>query len=765
MSVPSDKVGLFGNSRKIQVYLSFGLFVLPLVFGFIHATKGLDLTDEGMYISTSLRYSLGDIPFRDEIMNVTRPFDVLLSPIFRIFPNISLLQWRCVGLLLQVSGLVLLFIFFSRFVPPFVVSLACSSVFFLSDFNNILTPSYNTISRDFSLIAVALWLNALATSHKARRIFLPVLGGIFFSLSAISYPPLFLLMAIPLSLVLISLVVSTQRNSLKPSTIFLTTVLACLAIFMIVVAAEKLLPEAIKWAQEVSKTNPVRIQGPFQKALHLLQDFINIAPKGLLLWSLSCLALFLIRLKSKKMYLARSLFSLLFLLTAFSLLLINNLQLLSLSYVIFSSVFFLFFRDNEVSIPTGMMRWIYVRNIAIAWGLLTVLIYGISSDNALYASLMGIILLFITLMMSIFRFGNQDGPVLYSNKMRNISGFLIVFTLITPFLFIGSVQYISKSYREPKVASLTQRFKSPRLSGIFSTPEKVQAIESVLGYLQGKIIPGDFFLAYNHIPLFYYLTHTRPVYPATWAKDEWPKSLNQRLVDQMIQNNRNAEYCLRMLVEPWDWNTRMVYDDYSPLGIFINNNYYMEKILYPFEILRRGPGPKLKKFIPDLGTLFFNWQGKAAVPMKDLPNVAPPLSILGARGDFVFENISENNEKTIRITPITKDEKEGIFILFLGYWVNKNGLEIPLEAGQMAYFDISMRMSQMTNKPTEVLIMDKKGDWQRNVYTADVTFWKQYHVDRKIRDGAEDLLFGIYWQPENNKEWLEIKNPRFYLIK
>ena len=55
------------EGRK-EYLISICLFLLVIIIGYFHLINGVDLTDEGMYISSPFRYSLGDIPFQDDVI-------------------------------------------------------------------------------------------------------------------------------------------------------------------------------------------------------------------------------------------------------------------------------------------------------------------------------------------------------------------------------------------------------------------------------------------------------------------------------------------------------------------------------------------------------------------------------------------------------------------------------------------------------------------------------------------------------------------------
>ena len=59
--------------------------------------------------------------------------------------------------------------------------------------------------------------------------------------------------------------------------------------------------------------------------------------------------------------------------------------------------------------------------------------------------------------------------------------------------------------------------------GIYTTERRAEIINEALGQLRGLIKPGDYLLAYDKLPMFYYLTQTKPYayIPWIWSYDSY----------------------------------------------------------------------------------------------------------------------------------------------------------------------------------------------------------------------------------------------------
>ena len=82
------------------------LLVAWAVFMCLRIRYGFDLTDEGMYVSSTDRLLHGDLPFRDDQENPLRQFDVLMSWFWHPFGGFSLIAARTVGVVMQLTQMV-----------------------------------------------------------------------------------------------------------------------------------------------------------------------------------------------------------------------------------------------------------------------------------------------------------------------------------------------------------------------------------------------------------------------------------------------------------------------------------------------------------------------------------------------------------------------------------------------------------------------------------------------------------------------------------
>jgi hypothetical protein len=232
--------------------------------------------------------------------------------------------------------------------------------------------------------------------------------------------------------------------------------------------------------------------------------------------------------------------------------------------------------------------WRMERMTLFAWGFLLAATYGISSNNGVRNLTRGLTCLLVPAVLYLWQIlaGHQGASEV--NNLRKTVWPVMILAVILFLLGEAAVFNYRCVYRDLPIPALTASFSHPRLRGIYSTAEKVRATEELLLYLEKRVPPGSSLLAYNYIPMIYYLTGSRPLYPAAWARDDWALPFREKLFNRLREKKERADYCVRMTVEPEDdWKIVMPYGPDSLLDAYVKKEYYLEKVIYPFEIWHR----------------------------------------------------------------------------------------------------------------------------------------------------------------------------------
>lgn len=143
-------------------------------------------------------------------------------------------------------------------------------------------------------------------------------------------------------------------------------------------------------------------------------------------------------------------------------------------------------------------------------------------------------------------------------------------------------------------------FRSARLAGITSTPERVRLVDELVAYVQERVKPGGFTLAYYDLPLFYFATDTRPAPFVSWLLSYLPASLEREILDDMIRRGRIPELVIRTRVYPSRWwpdaaskerYGEAVYStvdpERRPLNCWVEEHYVLDRGFGPLEVWRK----------------------------------------------------------------------------------------------------------------------------------------------------------------------------------
>ncbi len=169
---------------------------------------------------------------------------------------------------------------------------------------------------------------------------------------------------------------------------------------------------------------------------------------------------------------------------------------------------------------------------------------------------------------------------LSNNRLRIIPRLFIFTTLSTGIIFNLSTPYNSSSNR------LVMRYSIDhvQLKGIFTTRERAQSVDELINAGFGIVNKGDFVLAYDNIPMYHFLTGTRP-----YLKNPHVGSYNSGMLKKALEEARENTDKLPVVVlqrvyigdSNWPENTDEVYDIFTSemqrdvyLKDFLNQNNY-----------------------------------------------------------------------------------------------------------------------------------------------------------------------------------------------
>ena len=746
----SNKFYLVYIRFLIKRLLLFFTVLFLIILGIDHAHKGINLTDEGVYLSAPLSYVFGNIPFKDEVYTTSIPFDKLTWSVFEFFPNISVFHYRLIGLLVILSSLIVYFFLLRRLVPTIFASIVILLMFTLNNFNGILSPGYDLLGSSFSLIAMCL-LICSQTFHARNRLFIAALGGFFLYLSVISYPSMFVVLVIPIFLLFTSIYLGKDSLfSIQAILIFILVFLGALILslyYLYIVGLLPFLDYGIKAYIFVRYTGVGFLSTMLDYNLpEYLRWFCNSIPLYV------CILLYFALLP--KICLIKGFYRLLFgylLISCCSLIFYFSLdaqivfQLITFIVVVSIYLFIrLIFRQGIKRILSSQSGVFYT--ITLLWSLLLAFAIQNTSANIYFKGMQAIAPLIGVIFLGSYYLISTSKKEIYYRHISFI--FLVVLGSIT--LFKSTTYYSQSIYGEENSNNLSTYFSYSKLRGIKSNVLRVNRLERLLSYLEPKLNRGEYFFAYNNLPIIYYLTNTRSAYALTWAGLRlYPTSIQKDLFTNIITENKLPRYAVRMTTTSPEGRWPISFycgDNLCPEDQFVKSNYSLIKVLYPFEVWKLDQEKKLRydKLAHNIWTLDISSPMHLSEIAKENPDFAVDMN--WSYGSPVYEimPINTDKNKTFKINLSFSDE-------IPSYSLNNNYVVL-----------IRARLEGKTVEPAYLFIKQQENSSINSVYIIGKR-WDSYVVGVDSFWNKKKLEFGIIWNGRSLDSKLTIKSMKILI--
>lgn len=174
------KTNNFFNLEKTIFLLSCFIFLLSAIFGWMKLPYGFNYIDEGYHMAESWRLTVGDHFLDDKTTGALRHFTLINSLIFKIYPNITLLEFRKLQYFLTLLALFLLLFSIAHvekciFLLPLVLSIFAFTG--LDPIGMISNLSYHTYPHLFMTLAVASIIFGLNSRKHLPRITFFTMSG------------------------------------------------------------------------------------------------------------------------------------------------------------------------------------------------------------------------------------------------------------------------------------------------------------------------------------------------------------------------------------------------------------------------------------------------------------------------------------------------------------------------------------------------------------------------------------------------------------
>ena len=574
---------------------------------------GLDLRDLGMYCSDAWRLANGDQLLRDTSPAIgLSPWFLSLS--FRIFPECNLIGLRVIWAIVMLLYALLTAKLMLRYFNPVVsfVGVAASLFFVTGGLDlNLRVLSYNTMPVFGLLLTTLLWLAASRRTGK-RQILLAVGAGIGALLATACRISLLPVIFLPLLTLVYDRCCGIRMDGWMRATIaYSAAYLGGLACFFIALGAGGLLNDFIAGIMSVSDVAGHSSQDMVYRALHncsyLLLGALPVIVTAFLFNSRGIIAF----LKSHKKTVGY-----VFFLTFFSCLLIAIIDRSILYYAFWAPTHPI--NAFWAGLPSSWTaNWLCI-GLAIGFVLVATTSHVFDSSAkkgpgwAHDRYRLGTIALFLSLLMIL---GTNVVPA-YSVRciswltistalgilyvwisehpkdlfktwfVRLAGGAFVVLLLLYSFnvqlsalnlpmydkLPMKGGGYIEEQIVEPTTA---------KLQGILTTSDRAYTVDRLAEAVELYSEPGDRILAYENLPILYYLTDRLPSTRTTWLGEFLNRPLRESILQDMITRGRTPQLVVRATQTRWSEKEQ----ELDPIDKYVRDHYKVVDEIDGFQIM------------------------------------------------------------------------------------------------------------------------------------------------------------------------------------
>lgn len=535
-----------GDSSRGRL-IAASLLLAAIVVGLSKLPYGMFWPDEGFYLSSSYRLLLGDRPFRDELSYSSSWFFLVLTPILSLLPDGgTVLQVRFAGFIIRAGAAAVLFLTFHRWLPgSLVVSGLAVSV--LANYPSLMVPNYNSLPFDLGFVSLACWL-AGVRSTSPNAVAWGSAAGVLFALSCLCYLPRLPLLLVPM--VIAGLAVRARHHTLARSSValvgFALLVYALAATWLFAAGLWTDLRQGVLFQAQSPLFKP-SIAGRLSTVMYAeLKRAVPSVSMHLAFWAA---ALVIARRGAGREASARDWIGLALLVAAYG----GVLAGIYLSHGDRSVPAYGFVYSGLCWLP--LLSYPVLRRLVSAHGPSCALAAGIvfsiglgqpavaafTSTQVAVAGIPGVAASLLLLLLSC------DSPSSAATGGTNLR--LMRFAACGFCLCLAVTAALFHFYAEQNPLRVsTVAFEKGRMQGVRSSRRFVDGWSRIVDYLRPRLHRAEFLLAYENVPLLYYLTDTRPALRASYVTGfMYGPRQQQTLVDAMVMRGRVPRYAVRLM--------------------------------------------------------------------------------------------------------------------------------------------------------------------------------------------------------------------------
>lgn len=577
------------RSRRL-FFVSLAAFaVIYLYYGLKRLTLGIDFTDEGAAVAWPLRLLFGERPFSEELLTLVRPLSAYLYLGFKMHPAITLYELRMLGWVLHLLSFGVLAVYLFRLSGAALQSLLVASLpFFVCHILGLAAPSYNSLSSDFLLLALAL--RGLAPDGSVRRqMWLNLASGLALFVATLAHPGLGLVGAgfVVYEILQCGLLKNILRRRFIPSNVGVVVFICSWLAFVIYLAATGALAV---WYDRIRLFHAFTVRSvrtdPFHFYLSLLSYPFRFDHLALFFSGAALVVGIAMWFSARSVHHDRA-----------------NVAAAALALLLIAAPICVFSYDPE-NLPICLAQTTLIL-LGLHWLGITAPLFPLAPPIRflLAMALFGaVVCATVSFYFSPFRSwlsGILAFPFAFATGLTLLLGanpgrFRPLFrTLATAMLLLAVAcvahQHYRSIYRDCPPDELVAEFHTPKLRHIHSTEERVRAVDALYEYLHPKLQRGEPLVVYDHCPMLYFLFDAKPAYGMAFAVRYTQSSAALERLNQEFVAKPLPRYAIRLVVNVsnpvWQGAPAINYDNY-PLNETILRRYELERTIFPFEIWR-----------------------------------------------------------------------------------------------------------------------------------------------------------------------------------
>jgi hypothetical protein len=579
---------------------------------------GIDVTDEGMYLSTVDRLVHGDLPFRDDHENPLRQFDVLLAWLWGPAGGFSLLAARVAGIGLQLAQMAALWLVVRRWQGAWVAAVTCCLVP-CSPLFGIWTPGYNECSCAATVLSGCCLALALGAGARAEALF-SIAAGIGLGLDWLCYAP-----TVALGLVPLALIVLGWRHSWRHPWVVCGGIVVAVALMICALDAAWIVGAGLggDWRaayrdMALQQDDFLPLRARIAECWRRLADvrihvLVTVAALGAWAW--------LLRVAARRGAGGRGAGSRWAGLVAICALLAGPLAVLA--YDLPAS----FAPTPAEGLWCGDALWVvrlWFTEIIIGAACVVVFVVppalpalwrgrqhpgaGVAIACVMYVLYAGITMLSSSLLQvnslhirgALLALGAaglaaavRAAPAWRGTRPLLISGGLGM-AILAALVGWGSWTLV---FKDAHAGGCTATFRMAPLAGVRSTPQQVAALEALKTWVDAHAAPDARVIAYNDCPGLYFALQRRPALDLTWTNPQIclasaadSAAFLARLLERMRVRGRHADVCVRQDgLDAGTWPDLYFLSD--PVHAYVDGHFAAAWCDWPYTVLVPATAP------------------------------------------------------------------------------------------------------------------------------------------------------------------------------